>query len=721
MLLHQHQRTSPTTTPSRHYHHYNNSQPDLPSQSQSLRQSSHHSQNWYLPYSNPPTPVQSVYDSRQAIPLSAEQSTALFDYDTPQHTHNFNNLRIEVRTPSESSQDHDLMLSDHTTATSNWHFANGQLTPTSTRSHHHRESSLSSLGSAGPSSPYTHNTSHPQVLLPSDSVGEVYYDGLPSSDQSSYQTFAKSPLHPSSQESFLAPAYQPNYNIQQYNSDTSYASMMALQRQNTSGEEIPEYGRSDRQSVASTRESPVTPSAVEAYEDQTRKIGETSSTIVEQWMNENLLADLYPEFRSTNTIPKLDRTMSDVYNDELYSPSFSFTSAPPPKLENTMLSPSQQSDIFSQRLQAANSQHLSASSQPALPDQSRGRSPFRQGSPLAPSMSNFGSQPSPQLRLGSAASLREQQKAENDARALQEQIKRNSPEQATPKTISPKDALLDYHETEEDASMPLFPPQAAPQYRQQNNTVHESQSDVEDNASQQSFGSMATSTRESSSTFSNSSRVTQQANSGFAFVPPSLPGGIQARQQYPFVPQQRRQISSMSSSTDRTPDFPSTLTSMESSSSEFVPDQPELKKPAGTTADGGTYTCTYHGCTLRFETPAKLQKHKREGHRQSAPLTGSATDGGSGMTSAALSRENQQGPHYCKRINPSTNKPCNTVFSRPYDLTRHEDTIHNARKQKVRCPLCTEEKTFSRNDALTRHYRVVHPQSEIPGRKRRGE
>lgn len=64
----------------------------------------------------------------------------------------------------------------------------------------------------------------------------------------------------------------------------------------------------------------------------------------------------------------------------------------------------------------------------------------------------------------------------------------------------------------------------------------------------------------------------------------------------------------------------------------------------------------------------------------------------------------------CERINPSTGKPCNTIFSRPYDLTRHEDTIHNARKQKVHCPLCTEEKTFSRSDALTRHLRVVHPE-----------
>ncbi|RMJ20580.1 C2H2 transcription factor, partial [Aspergillus sp. HF37] len=68
---------------------------------------------------------------------------------------------------------------------------------------------------------------------------------------------------------------------------------------------------------------------------------------------------------------------------------------------------------------------------------------------------------------------------------------------------------------------------------------------------------------------------------------------------------------------------------------------------------------------------------------------------------------------------PSTGKPCNSIFSRPYDLTRHEDTIHNARKQKVRCHLCTEEKTFSRNDALTRHMRVVHPDVDWVGKQKR--
>jgi len=231
---------------------------------------------------------------------------------------------------------------------------------------------------------------------------------------------------------------------------------------------------------------------------------------------------------------------------------------------------------------------------------------------------------------------------------------------------------------------------------------------------------MATSRRESSSAYSTSSHATPQPNAGFNFAPPSVPGSVSIPQQYPFVPQQRRQASNMSSMADRTSDFPSSLNSMESTGSEYAPGSSDTKKPVGSSADGGTYTCTYHGCTLRFESPAKLQKHKREGHRQSASA-GSVTNGnnGNGMTSAALLRNSQAGPHTCERINPSTGKPCNTIFSRPYDLTRHEDTIHNARKQKVRCHLCTEEKTFSRNDALTRHMRVVHPEVDFPGKSRR--
>lgn len=121
--------------------------------------------------------------------------------------------------------------------------------------------------------------------------------------------------------------------------------------------------------------------------------------------------------------------------------------------------------------------------------------------------------------------------------------------------------------------------------------------------------------------------------------------------------------------------------------------------------DGSCYSCTYHGCETRLDTATQLQRHKREVHRSN----GNRND----------IRNTQAGPHRCRRFNPSSGKRCDSVFSRPYDLTRHEDTIHNVRKEKAKCCFCPEEKCFSRNDALTRHMRVVHPDIQWPGKVKR--
>lgn len=105
---------------------------------------------------------------------------------------------------------------------------------------------------------------------------------------------------------------------------------------------------------------------------------------------------------------------------------------------------------------------------------------------------------------------------------------------------------------------------------------------------------------------------------------------------------------------------------------------------------------------------------------------------------------NAQGLHQCQLLNPQTNEPCLKSFSRPYDLIRHQDTIHAERKKIFRCIVCCglyphalypdrprqdddvemmdvdpststtsnlrskKEKTFSRGDALSRHVRVKH-------------
>lgn len=250
------------------------------------------------------------------------------------------------------------------------------------------------------------------------------------------------------------------------------------------------------------------------------------------WLNKYLQHRDNQVYRSTMRI--LDRPMTDIYADELCNPNFQITSAPP---TSTLASP--QNDVFSQRLQAANSQHLSASNTP-----SREQSPFRQGSPLAPSGNNFGAQ-SANLRFGTAT----QQQTHLACYQQQPAILQDPPE-----------------------------------------STHVTQP-------QGNFNAVASSVR-------------------------------QIPQRHPSVP--------LSSVTD---DFPATLTSKESSSES---ETPESKKPSRTSADTGTYTCTFHGCTLRFETPAKLQQHKRDCHRKSAVAINGGD--GNGMTSAAQ-RSSQAGPH----------------------------------------------------------------------------
>lgn len=85
-------------------------------------------------------------------------------------------------------------------------------------------------------------------------------------------------------------------------------------------------------------------------------------------------------------------------------------------------------------------------------------------------------------------------------------------------------------------------------------------------------------------------------------------------------------------------------------------------------------------------------------------------------TAAEISANNPN--HQCDLINPSTGQPCNKQFSRPYDLIRHQETIHATKKKIFRCVICEGRlrggagngklKTFSRGDALSRHIKVKH-------------
>lgn len=623
--------------------------------------------------SSPLSTFASLPTPAAAAPRPADDGS-LFDYGT-QSFHNLPDLTGPLF-PST-----DLMQTEA------W-LPNGQLTPRSMgQFSHNRESSRSSLGSNGPASPYSQNLANPQIAV-GDSIGDNFH-GLASADDLNFQ-FAPKSFHGVSHDSFYAAV--PGYGSAENGAVTGYPSFAAApKRSNESGLLPPSEhpigpGRSQPVSVATSiaSDSPVTP-AGEPEEDRKPAIGEIESDLYDLLSDDPDLPALYEA--AARTVPKLDRTMTDVYNDELYNPNFTITST-----AHGQAPMSPRNDLFTQRLQAANNQHLAAAGHSPASAVSRDRSPFRQGSPLAPvPMHDFPStMGSSQVRFGSAQHMREQNKAMQDAQALRQQIARST-DTSTPQTISPKDAMLEFHEPEGDANFPLFP--------QQNTGGFDASAITKAAAAQ------------SQPAFDGGLHL----DSNYNFLASQLPPAIPVPQRYPFVqqPQQQSGVPSAGTTSLGTSRVGSADTAATESASGATP-----QRPASTSADGGTYTCTYHGCTLRFDTPALLQKHKREGHRQAHGLGGPRRpEGGTGMTSSLLNT--QAGPHRCDRINPSTGKPCATVFSRPYDLTRHEDTIHNARKQKVRCDLCTEEKTFSRQDALTRHYRVCHPDVEFPSKHRK--
>lgn len=444
-----------------------------------------------------------------------------------------------------------------------------------------------------------------------------------------------------------------------------------------------------------------------------------------------------PTTNAANPNVQLWRTESQAYQDELYNPPTTSYAAPPTSASasaGNLLSPHR--NLITERLQTAN---IARTHSPRS-SVSRERSPFRDNSPLAPA----GGWRSPGPGVGTAAGMRQQQKEQADQAELAQHVPQLQREPT--KTISPKDALLDYNEQEQPS---LFQDSIPAGYKQHTGGTE---------AWPNNFYSQP------GSAFGTLQTPSQQAFTNFRATPADSYSGTDALN-FGSLPQGQVQNGSylggdnnsyVAPKMESNPEFPAHLTTMESSVSDNGPPPSSQdstantsapQRPDDTRAATGTYTCTYHGCTQRFDSHANLQKHKRDFHRSQqhtrdtsgASGASAATSSGtasasprstespapstSGMTSAALlARNSQAGPHKCTRINPSTNKPCNTIFSRPYDLTRHEDTIHNGRKQKVRCPMCREEKTFSRNDALTRHMRVVHPEVESYGKRgKRGE
>jgi hypothetical protein len=697
----------------------------------------------------PASSFDSSSPSSQQQALDVQFMSSAFDVQNPA-------IRIQQSTPTPGLQLHaghpqnqqQLQFDNGSSTTYGAQYwnqsfgSNGQMvatqnlqTPGLTRSRpHQRNQSSSSVASSGSASPYsqghaTYTYATADASAPAHTASKLGVNYNAESSRAFSNHNLPTPTQTPTQDTFLASSY-PTYS--QAPIDSTQAAHLAMNHalEHTSNldEDLPGMSHSARQSISSLGQEPSTPRTVagDLYDDAFKQPGETSL-----WQEVPALLEEYLHFDDAEVprhdVPKLSRTVSDAIADELYIPQPTpiYTQIPSrPSASQQYLSPR---NAVTERLQAANL----ARSQSPTSATSGGVSPFRSSSPYA-HVSYDAS------RYQTAAQVRQRQKQQADANEISHSQHRSQQEVSTPKTISPKDALLDYHESEEESKMPLFPQTSGPGYdaqfvhsQQQQN--YQAQSQYDNSAA---FGNLDASNRadnwanprrQSASAFSATSPIPSQQQSSYNFNSTPISANLG---NLPFSSQNYRSAASSTAQAkqEETPDFPAHLTSMESSASEAPPSSnnsahTETQKPGSSLADTGTYTCTYHGCTLRFETPQKLQKHKREGHRNPAttsPASPGIAAATSSMTSAAiLQRNSQAGPHKCERINPTSGKPCNTIFSRPYDLTRHEDTIHNIRKQKVRCALCVEEKTFSRNDALTRHMRVVHPEVDFPGKHRR--
>ncbi|KAI5210014.1 hypothetical protein E4T39_00393 [Aureobasidium subglaciale] len=563
---------------------------------------------------------------------------------------------------------------------------------------HQRNASESTVNSTGPSSPFMQTSNFPFIANADQSPTTSYFGD-------NDQTFNNVGYAPSKlSHTPAAHLAMQNMAIDQHNS--------------TYNEDIPDFAHSSRHSVSSKgQNSPSTPqprSSSDHEDTEERpplfKMPTNGEEVPDLELFERyLFMSSYPDYKANAPRVELNRTESAAFADELFNPNNPDTLQPPTvHTNNNMLSPHR--NLIDERLRTANS----IRSQSPVGDMSRERSPFRQNSPFAaPTTQNF---KGPGPFLATAADSRRQQREEASARewmSHQPKLRREPT-----KTMSPKDALLDFTDTD-GSDMPLFADSLPSGYNFATN--------------------MAAPPTNVAGFRASSSDQSSIGSTTFNFLPPqqpTMPGN-------PYAPAHYR---STDFNPDSPPDFPAHLATMESSMSEGPGASSQgsmttasISRPLHTTADTGSYTCPADGCYHRFDSAATLLKHRRDAHpaRQSLSSTGTAASSpeedrrssspvaalgtlGSSMTAAALAERNsQQGPHKCTRTNPSTGKPCNSIFSRPYDLTRHEDTIHNRQKQKVRCQYCREEKTFSRADALTRHMRVVHPEVDFHGKRGR--
>lgn len=404
---------------------------------------------------------------------------------------------------------------------------------------------------------------------------------------------------------------------------------------------------------------------------------DTYVSIYDDWMDEGLQ---FPFIDIHNPVSKFTRTASDAEEDELFRSS-NIEAQQSRQRQNNGVTGNMPDTLATFYKKAQNDHAMEA--RHTVPNQlnvPRGDSPFRANSPFHPMRtsqsvsaptrhSNFHPYMTIQAR-------REHQK-ELDTQSMNDHMVAEAGQiVSTPKTISPKDAVLDYPEPDDESSkMSLFA------HEHSHAPLHSySSQEVTNDIDDRSYGLGASRRGSEAESLSSVGAFSYHQHSPQM---PMLPSN------FPYHPQ----------SLESSP-----ITAPMIGNHHYPGSSSPITKPEGSKADTGAYTCTVPGCQQRFANSLKLQKHKNQNHRQSTPI------GPAGMTSTLRGNlsSRHQGPHRCTMINPQNGKPCNTVFSRPYDLTRHEDTIHNTTREKARCEICNDEKTFSRQDALTRHKKVKH-------------
>ena len=573
---------------------------------------------------------------------------------------------------------------------------------------HQRDSSLSTLGSAGPASPYTQTNSNPHIAI-TDSASDAFpdiafndgvlYNSKQSMSQDSFLSQYPSSLSharlsqvPSlcrRDKSTLLPP--PDFQYSASSNPVSGASSIAGDSPATPFMDDHQHPISKRQKRGKDNHTP-------QATDSVRHTPLCSSSTLYHLLtgpSPNLVYDVAFNL----SVSKFDSTMADVYEDELRNSNFTLRNTVSPSTPTSTVS--KNGEVLSQRIHAANNQHLSTAQSPTL-SISRDRSPFRHGSPMTSMSNDFNhgrmqAASHPEMTFEATQQFAQRLKAARNSAAVltRPQVVASHGESSQATTISPRESMLELTEHGNTADFPLF---------QTRENAHHFMSLGDASATQasQSFGPLpVTSSHDASLT---------------GFIPTSVAGN------YSFVSRTLDSASIPHLATDTRQvqqQLQQDLQPRNLKTQQLQGQSPtSLQKPLPSRTDRGTFSCTYHGCPLRFETASLLQKHKREGHRQTHGLGVSRRD--TSQVPGPISIQTQNGPHKCTQINPSTGKPCNTEFSRPYDLTRHEDTIHNPKKRKVSCPVCTDTKQFSRGDALSRHYRVCHPDLTPPGKRRGG-